>query len=43
MFLEDDNLNESVGIEKIRQYVYYTETKTSLTDAQHKDNEHEPS
>ena len=40
MFLEDDNLNESVGIEKIRQYVYYTETKTSLTDAQHKDNEH---
>jgi adenine-specific DNA-methyltransferase len=30
MFLEDGNLNELVGVEKIRQYVYYTETKTPL-------------
>ncbi len=30
MFLEDGNLNEQVGEEKIRQYVYYTETKQSL-------------
>jgi len=30
LFLEDGNLNEAVGIEKIRQYVYYTETKQSL-------------
>ena len=29
MFLEDGNLNELVGIEKIRQYVFYTETKQS--------------
>jgi adenine-specific DNA-methyltransferase len=30
LFLEDGNLNELVGVEKIRQYVYYTETKTPL-------------
>lgn len=30
MFLEDGNLNEFVGVEKIRQYVYYTETKQNL-------------
>jgi len=29
MFLEDGNLNELVGVDKIRQYVYYTETKQS--------------
>ena len=33
MFLEDGNLNESVGVEKIRQYVYYTETKQSLSES----------
>ena len=31
LFLEDGSLNELVGVEKIRQYVYYTETKESLT------------
>jgi adenine-specific DNA-methyltransferase len=31
MFLEDGSLNELVGIEKMRQYIYYTETKTNLT------------
>lgn len=30
LFLEDGNLNEIVGEEKIRQYVFYTETKTPL-------------
>jgi adenine-specific DNA-methyltransferase len=40
MFLEDGNLNELVGVEKIRQYVYYTETKTPLTSIKHKDNKH---
>jgi adenine-specific DNA-methyltransferase len=28
MFLEDGNLNEMVGVEKIRKYIYYTETKS---------------
>jgi len=40
MFLEDGNLNELVGVEKIRQYVYYTETKTPLAKTKHKDNKH---
>jgi adenine-specific DNA-methyltransferase len=30
IFLEDGNLNEAVGVERIREYVYYTETKHSL-------------
>lgn len=40
MFLEDGNLNEWVGVDKIRQYVYYTETKTPLNATKHKDNKH---
>lgn len=40
MFLEDGNLNENVGVEKIRRHVYYTETKTPLTETKHKDNMH---
>lgn len=40
MFLEEGNLNELVGIERIRQYVYYSETKTPLTETTHKDNKH---
>lgn len=40
MFLEDGNLNELVGIKKIRQYVYYTETKTTLIETKHNDNKH---
>lgn len=31
IFNENGLLNEAVGIEKIRQYVYYTETRSSLT------------
>ncbi|WP_353484171.1 site-specific DNA-methyltransferase [Haliscomenobacter sp.] len=40
IFLDDGNLNELVGVEKIRQYVFYTETKTPLTAAKHQDNQH---
>lgn len=40
MFLEDGNLNEIVGIEKMRQYVFYTETKKPLAETKHKDNKH---
>lgn len=38
MFLDDGNMNEAVGVEKIRQYVYYTETQMPLTTTQYKDN-----
>jgi len=38
LFLEDCNLNELVGVEKIRQYIYYTETKTPLSKKKHNDN-----
>ena len=40
MFLEDGNLNELVGIERIRKYVYYTETKAPLEKTEHEDNEY---
>lgn len=40
MFLADGNLNELVGEERIRQYVYYTETKTPLLVQKHKDNKY---
>ena len=30
MFDEDQNLNERIGEEKIREYIYYTETKRHL-------------
>ncbi len=32
LFNEDGNLNETVGVEKIRQYVWYTETKQPLSE-----------
>jgi len=31
LFNEDGNLNETVGVEKIRQYVWYSETKCSYS------------
>jgi adenine-specific DNA-methyltransferase len=37
LFLEDGNLNENVGIEKIRKYIYYTETKQYLNQAKQND------
>lgn len=32
LFDENHNLNEAVGVEKIRQYIWYSETKTSYTN-----------
>jgi adenine-specific DNA-methyltransferase len=32
LFKEDGNLNETVGIEKIRSYIWYTETKTAFAE-----------
>lgn len=40
LFKEDGNLNELIGLDKIRQYVFYTETKTSITENKHIDNIH---
>jgi adenine-specific DNA-methyltransferase len=40
LFLEDGNLNESVETEKIRKYIWYTETKTALLEPTNKDNSH---
>lgn len=34
LFLSEGNLNESVGVEKIREYIYYTETHEHLTRRQ---------
>jgi len=34
LFLSEGNLNESVGVEKIREYIYYTETHKHLTRRQ---------
>ena len=31
LFNEDNEINELVGVEKLRQYMYYTETKSVLT------------
>ena len=38
LLLPDGNLNEEVGVAKIREYVYFMETKTAL----HKENPDEP-
>ncbi|WP_410488834.1 site-specific DNA-methyltransferase [Algoriphagus aquimarinus] len=40
LFDENGNLNESVGLPKIRNYVWYTETKTHLKEGKHEDNAH---
>ena len=39
-FDEEGNLNESVGLAKIRNYVWYTETKSPLVEETHQDNIH---
>jgi adenine-specific DNA-methyltransferase len=39
LFIEDEMLNEEVGIEKIRNYIFYTETTKPLIEEVHKDNE----
>jgi adenine-specific DNA-methyltransferase len=38
LFLEDGNLNEAVGVYKIRQYIYYSDTKSPLPEQEHNDN-----
>jgi adenine-specific DNA-methyltransferase len=40
LFNDDGNLNESIEEEKIRQYVFYTETKTPFSEPAHKDNKY---
>ncbi len=37
LFNDDGNLNEEVGIQKIRAYIFYTETKKPLQEKAHKD------
>lgn len=37
IFLENGNLNEAVGIERIRQYIYYTETQKAIETTQIQD------
>lgn len=37
LFLADGNLNEAVGISKLREYIYYTETHQHLTRQQEAD------
>ncbi len=40
MFLDDGNLNEEIPVEKIRQYIFYTETKTVYAETRLEDNIH---
>lgn len=37
LFLDDDSLNEKVGIDNIRSYIYYTETRQYLESKQDPD------
>ncbi len=37
LFLEDNNLNEEVGIGKIREYIWYSETRTAIEEEQQKE------
>lgn len=39
LFDEEGNLNETIGIIKIRSYIFYTETKKPIQEKAHKDNE----
>lgn len=38
LFLENGDLNEAVSVDKIRQYIYYTETQTTISNGAHSDN-----
>jgi adenine-specific DNA-methyltransferase len=40
LFNEDNEINELVGVEKLRQYIYYTETKLNIEKHNYKDNEY---
>lgn len=39
LFLEDGMLNEEVSVEKMRRYIFYTETTEYLIEQEHHDNE----
>lgn len=40
LFNEDGNLNESVGIDKIRSYIWYTETKGAFVEPEKSDSKY---
>jgi adenine-specific DNA-methyltransferase len=40
LFNEDGNLNESVGIDKIRSYIWYTETKRAFVEPEKSDSKY---
>lgn len=40
LFNEDNEINELIGLEKLRQYIYYTETKLNLSKHTFNDNEY---
>jgi adenine-specific DNA-methyltransferase len=40
LFDENQELNEAVGINKIRSYIWYTETKSAFTEPKEFDNKH---
>jgi adenine-specific DNA-methyltransferase len=40
LYTGNGDLNEEVGSDKIRNYVYYTETKAPLKPSDHKDNKY---
>lgn len=39
LFIEEGILNERVGVDKIRNYIFYTETTQPLVESAHNDNE----
>ena len=40
LFSESGNLNETVSVEKIRKYIFYSETNTAFSENKHNDNIH---
>ncbi|MBL7890551.1 MAG: site-specific DNA-methyltransferase [Bacteroidia bacterium] len=40
LFNEEGELNELVGVDKLREYIYYTETKEHLVKSKYTDNEY---
>lgn len=39
LLLENNYINESIDINKVREYIFYMETKQSMSISEHKDNE----
>ena len=40
LFLDNGNLNELVGLKKLRNYIWYTETRVSFAEVDKKDNDY---